>query len=645
MRELVSIHKMGFRLLKMIHREDSTIIPLHLLELCLSLVQIYAGLFLTANLIDALLAGEYGTAAWQAGFLCGATLLLGLSRHLLQRRFRSLGTRLWLVFYVWLREKVFSMDYESMEKPEVAEKILFSERTSDMYGGLDNLLNHYCNILQAILNIALSVSLVVHLCLTRPSGGSGLAGSLAQPFPSLALFAALLLGLCACSFRAFTRFATKQMEIFEAHTGEEEEFSYMLNNVFGNEKAGKIIRIYGMEEMILENTARFQGKSRAYFAKMYDVRNAASNANNLVSSVFALGAYLLAALKVVAGAVTVGAFTQYVGALNQFGSACFSLIAGHGELRKICTTMTDFLAFLDMENPHASGSIPVEKRDDGEYELAFEDVSFHYPGSEKLVLKNVSFKLRIKGKLAVVGRNGAGKTTFIKLLCRLYEPTEGRITLNGTDIRKYDEEEYRRIFGVVFQDFKLFAFPVWENVAAGYERQDHRLWTVLEQADAADLVRNMENGLDTWLYKNVEDGVEISGGEAQKLALARALYKDAPVVILDEPTAALDPRAEAEVYERFGQLVEGKTSIYISHRMSSCRFCDEIIVFQDGQIVERGSHEELFAAGGCYAEMWNAQARQEPWRKARGNRSWAFAQPRPAWPALSGYRPACPGFW
>lgn len=136
MRELVSIHKMGFRLLKMIHREDSTIIPMHLLELCLSLVQIYAGLFLTANLIDALLAGEYGTAAWQAGFLCGATLLLGLSRHLLQRRFRSLGTRLWLVFYVWLREKVFSMDYESMEKPEVAEKILFSERTSDMYGAL-----------------------------------------------------------------------------------------------------------------------------------------------------------------------------------------------------------------------------------------------------------------------------------------------------------------------------------------------------------------------------------------------------------------------------------------------------------------------------------------------------------------------------
>ena len=163
MRELKSIHKMGIRLLKMIHGEDSSVIPLHLLDVCLSLAQIYAGLFLTAGLIDALLAGAYREAAWQAVVLLGATLLLCLAQHLLQRRFKSLGTRMWLIFYVWLREKVFSMDYESMEKPEVAEKILFSERTSDMYGGLDTLLNHYCNILRAILNILLSVSLVVHL--------------------------------------------------------------------------------------------------------------------------------------------------------------------------------------------------------------------------------------------------------------------------------------------------------------------------------------------------------------------------------------------------------------------------------------------------------------------------------------------------
>ena len=271
--------------------------------------------------------------------------------------------------------------------------------------------------------------------------------------------------------------------------------------------------------------------------------------------------------------------------------------------------MEGFLDFLDTKSIHEKGSIPVEKREDGEYELAFENVSFHYPGKEELVLKEVNCRLRIRGKLAVVGRNGAGKTTFIKLLCRLYEPTQGRITLNGVDIRKYDEEEYRRLFGVVFQDFRLFAFPVWENITAGFARSDERIWEALRQADAGELAKRLPQGLDTFLYKNVEDGVEISGGEAQKLALARALYKDAPVVILDEPTAALDPKAEAEIYAHFNKMVEGRTSIYISHRMSSCRFCDDIIVFEDGRIVERGSHETLFAAGGSYARMWNAQAR------------------------------------
>ncbi|HIY59822.1 MAG TPA: ATP-binding cassette domain-containing protein [Candidatus Eisenbergiella pullistercoris] len=271
--------------------------------------------------------------------------------------------------------------------------------------------------------------------------------------------------------------------------------------------------------------------------------------------------------------------------------------------------MGEFLAFLDVEEKHLHGTIPVEKRDDGEYELAFENVSFRYPGSAQYVLKNVSCRLDMKRKMAVVGRNGAGKTTFIKLLCGLYEPTEGRITLNGVDIRKYKPEEYRDLFGVVFQDFRLFSFPVWENVTAGYERDDGRLWKALRQAGAKELVKQMPEGPETLLYKDTGEGVEISGGEAQKLGIARALYKDAALIILDEPTAALDPLAEAEVYARFDEMTEGKTSIYISHRMSSCRFCDDIMVFDDGRIAERGSHESLLAAKGLYSQLWNAQAK------------------------------------
>ena len=609
MHELISIHKTGFRLLKKIHSVDSAIIPLHMLEVFLSLAQVYASLFLTSVLIDLLLAGSYPDAGIMAVWLLLTNLLFGVAVHLTKRKFRGMKNKIWILFYVWLREKAFSLDYETMENPEVAEKILFSERTSDMHGGLGILLYHYLEILRAALHILLSVSLIVYLCMAAPRIPNAVLSALAHPLPSAILFAGVLAGMILSSFKVFKKFAQKQQEIFDNHTGVENKLSYFIAQIYGNVKTAKIIRIYGMEEMIFENTMRNQKQSIDYFKEMCDTSIRQNDADQMVNSFFTIASYLLVTLKAVTGAISIGAFTRYAGALNQFGNACFSIITSHGELRKICTYMKEFLAFLDTESLHGKGSIPVEKRDDGEYELAFEHVSFHYPGNDKLVLKDISCRFHIRGKLAVVGKNGAGKTTFIKLLCRLYEPTEGRITLNGIDIKKYSEEEYRRLFGVVFQDFKLFSLPVRENITAGFSGQDDRIWEALRQADAEKLVLNMPENLDTFLYKNLEDGVEVSGGEAQKLSLARALYKDAPIVILDEPTAALDPKAEADIYARFNQMVEGRTSIYISHRMSSCRFCDEIIVFEDGRIVERGSHDELLAASRNYAKMWNAQAK------------------------------------
>lgn len=609
MHDFMAIHKTGFRLLKRIHSVDSVIIPIHLLKVFFNLVRVYAGLFLTAEMIDSLLGGDYRKAAGMALAFLFVELSVGAAVSLIKSKTKGYDHKIWLVFYVWLREKAFSLDYETMENPKVSEKILFSERTADMYGSLGVLLYHYCNILEAIWNVLFALFLVIGLCLSKPEQTDGWIGAVASALPSLLLFAGVMAGMALCSARVFAKFSKKQMELFGSHTGVENKLTCLLGQIYENPKAAKIIRIYDMAEMILENTAGFIEKSLAFFRSMYEVQKREGDANKATSSVFTICSYLLVAVKTVTGAITVGAFTRYAGALNQFGNACFTIIESHGRLREICTYMQEFLAFLDTENLHAKGSIPVEKRMDGEYELAFEHVSFHYPGSDIMVLKDVNCKLNIKGKLAVVGRNGAGKTTFIKLLCRLYEPTQGRITLNGVDIRKYDEEEYRSLFGVVFQDFRLFAFPLWENVTAGFPRCEEKIWQALRQADAAQMVEKMEKKLDTWLYKDYEDGVEISGGEAQKLALARALYKDAPVVILDEPTAALDPRAEAEIYARFNEMVEGRTSIYISHRMSSCRFCDDILVFEDGRIAQRGSYEELVAAKGSYARMWEAQAK------------------------------------
>lgn len=266
--------------------------------------------------------------------------------------------------------------------------------------------------------------------------------------------------------------------------------------------------------------------------------------------------------------------------------------------------------FLDLPNPMYQGSLTVEKRRDRDYEVEFRNVSFQYPGSESFALKNVNMKFRVGERLAVVGENGSGKTTFIKLLSRLYDPTEGEILLNGIDIRKYNYLEYMSIFSVVFQDFKLFAFPLGQNVAAGMEFDRAHVQECLEKAGFGERFMTLPDSLDTYLYKNFsKQGVDISGGEAQKIALARCLYKDAPFIILDEPTAALDPIAEAEVYTRFNEYVGDKTAIYISHRLSSCRFCEEIAVFDKGQIVQLGSHEQLVKEKqGKYYELWQAQA-------------------------------------
>ena len=242
--------------------------------------------------------------------------------------------------------------------------------------------------------------------------------------------------------------------------------------------------------------------------------------------------------------------------------------------------------------------------------IEFRDVSFKYPGADTWALRHMNMKFKVGQRMAVVGQNGSGKTTFIKLLCRLYDPTEGEILLNGIDIRKYNYQEYMSIFSVVFQDFQLLAYSLGQNVAASREFDRQRAEDCLREAGFGERLDEMENGLDTVLYKHLDDeGIEISGGEAQKIALARALYKNAPFIILDEPTAALDPLAEYEIYTKFNEIVGDKTAIYISHRLSSCRFCDTIAVFDCGQVVQRGNHEELVTdESGLYYNLWNAQA-------------------------------------
>ena len=328
-----------------------------------------------------------------------------------------------------------------------------------------------------------------------------------------------------------------------------------------------------------------------------------------ISAAFAGVSYTYVCLKALAGAFGIGAVTQYVAALTKVATGISNLLRELTDMRNNAPFLKTTFEFLDIPNRMYQGTLPVEKRDDHEYEFAFHNVSFKYPGSEQYVLKNVSFRFKIGSRLAVVGMNGSGKTTFIKLLCRLYDPTEGEITLNGIDIRKYRYDEYMSLFSVVFQDFRLFGFSLGQNVSAGADADKARAEDCLRKAGFGKRLDSLSKGIDTPLYKHFDDdGIELSGGEEQKVALARALYKNAHIVILDEPTASLDPIAEAEIYAKFNDIVGSKTAIYISHRLSSCRFCDEILVFDHGEVIQQGSHEALVVQAGKYRELWNAQA-------------------------------------
>ncbi len=636
------------RLLGLVRTMDDTFIPLALLESALSIFRSFFSLYMSAALIDALLEKSFRPALFLAGALLFVNLLAGAAGQIVQKQMYLARKRCVLRPEAMMREKLLALDYETAQRTEILHKLSYLQGTMGIHGGPERLVMEGCRIGKSLAVMVISASMVLSLCLQRPPRADSLWDRLASPALSLLLFAVAFAGLMAALMATIRYFSCRQEEIILGHSQQENALRYLIKTVV-DDRNSKIIRMFSMEEMLKQNIGREHGKLHDFFACMLQTEVRWSLCASVVTNAFLVLSCLLVVMKVLTKAVTIGAFTRYSGALGQFASAFEELAQSNLDLRVQLVYMEEFLEFLDMEETCGTGTLPVEKRLDGEYELCFEDVSFCYPGGAK-VLDHVSCRLNMKGKMAVVGRNGAGKTTFIKLLCRLYEPTEGRITLNGIDIRKYDAEEYRSLFGVVFQDFKLFAFPVGENLAAGQgslsdwrketvlagrkrdsvpERQrspyeEERMWTALTQAGAAEAVRRMPKGLDTFLYHDREDGVDLSGGEAQKLALARALYKDAPVVILDEPTAALDPISEAQVYAGFDQMVENKTSIYISHRMSSCRFCGDILVFDQGTIVERGSHERLLARQGVYAGLWEAQARYYQEYAAKADREAAL---------------------
>lgn len=371
-------------------------------------------------------------------------------------------------------------------------------------------------------------------------------------------------------------------------------------------KNGKDIRLLNAFPLISSQLdkfiARFDKVSGRHFGKIGTL--GIFEAVVLGTELLIVNGYL--AIQVVFSAMTLTSFAMYVGASTAFITSFKSIVEQILDIRKKAQFMSEYIKFIEIKNTNISGDRKIA--DDSNYTLEFVNVSFSYPGSKEKVLRNISFKLDPGDRLSIVGMNGAGKTTIVKLITRLYDPIEGQILLNGIDIREYDYQAYQDLFSAVFQDFTLFAFSLKENVAAGDTFDEPKFESSLQKAGMLEWVKKAKRGAESIVYKYFdEDGIEFSGGEAQKIAISRAYYKDSKVIILDEPTAALDPFSEDEIYRRFNELIGDKTAIYISHRMSSCKFCERILVLDQGEIVECGSHAELMKNNGKYAELFNVQ--------------------------------------
>jgi len=500
--------------------------------------------------------------------------------------------------------RTLSMDYELLDSPQINEIRTRIRNDHNWGAGFYSILWQFPWMVSSILNLLFAVIILIPLF-----ADSSLFHDASALFILLAFFGVILF---------YTWFSSrKQKEIHSLLDESSNIYGYRGYYLWNRHeyRNGMDIRLFKAQSVIEHYCKSEAAKDADWIRRTTSTSCQSGLANGLSTGFLQAASYLFVAFRAAAGALSVGSVVKYATVIYRFSSALSDVFHAFATFSLSAQRQQSTLEYVNFPDVLPKGTIPVEKRafcdvGDNDYEIELRNVSFKYPGSEQWSLRNVSLKFKVGERLAVVGMNGSGKTTLIKLLCRLYDPTEGSILLNGIDIRKYDYKEYISLFSVVFQDFKLFAFSLGQNVAAAAQYDKKKVFECLEKAGFGDRLNTLPDKAETYLYKGFdEQGVEISGGEAQKIALARALYKDAPFIILDEPTAALDPIAEYDIYKRFNDLVTNKTAIYISHRLSSCRFCDKIAVFHEGQLIQIGNHETLLAdKDSKYYEMWNAQA-------------------------------------
>lgn len=601
------------RTIKLIEKADKGHIRRNFVDKIPDIISTFSGIFLASLIIDGVTDGkpaEYLLTA--AAVVCGIELISVLIQVINNKNKQAHGTLYYRNVERMICRKVLDMDYSKIEDIETQNKLdnaktyIYNSNT-----GIPALTGHLSAVMSGIVQICLGFALAAPVLFVNSAAVTDIHSFLMSGWGAAALliFCGALEIFQAAALNPQAEKYMDQMYTDPKILQAERERSFYRWHTTYNYRNGKEIRLYGEQQLIEKKFLTAHETVVDKILQTFFKTSEYTFIMNLCDLLSKLVLYGFAIYRAVNGSMSAGDVIIFVMCFIRIQYAFESISDNFGSLLTKSQMWKQLYDFLDIPDEKYQGTIPTEKRDDNEYEFEFKHVWFKYPDSEEYTLKDINLKWRIGEKMALVGKNGCGKSTLVKLLCRLYDPTEGEITLNGIDIRKYKYEEYMELFSVVFQDSKLFSFSLAENVAADTEYDAERVTDCVIRAGLGDRLKAMENGIETCLYKDFdENGVEISGGEAQKLCLARAIYKGSPFIVLDEPTAALDPISEYDIYTKFNGIVGTRTAIYISHRLSSCRFCDEITVMDNGRIAERGSHDELLGNGGVYKELWTAQA-------------------------------------
>lgn len=559
-------------------------------EVSMKMIEIILPKFIIDEVAEILRGGAVEEHLPQAALFAG--LIVGL--HLIIKILDNINGQLMGILSQWFTEYIdvkigehaMKMDFEHTENPDALDALNKAKEGMSWYSG------GVCGVMFSLVfimrNAVMLCGVVMLILMTCP----------------------LLLPLQILSLIIITIFNAKNNNIETASflrlAKSNRVFGYVLYQL-ADFRLGKDIRLYESADMMCRKAEHFSDEQAAEWIDRDTKECKNSWVMDIVNSFRDGLSYFYMGYMALTGAISIGDFSMCAASASTFYGSLRAVVTGVQDINKKCAYAHRYIEFLNYPAAMPKGSSTVKQ---GEHIIEFVNVSFRYPRTENYVLRSINLTIRSGEHLSIVGLNGAGKTTFVKLLCRLYDVTEGAILIDGINIKEYSEEEYRKLFAVVFQDFFLFAFSLKENIALTEGSDDEHINETLKQSGLYEDAHKLDNGLDTMLFKGFDEkGTELSGGQKQKAAISRALYRNSPIVILDEPTAALDPVAEYDIYRRFNALVGGKTAIYISHRLSSCKFCDRIAVFADDTIKEYGTHEELVnRTNGIYAEMFAAQA-------------------------------------